>query len=63
MTTAGWGYLRLRREAYEAAELQQWRERIAAQEWDEAFVYFKHEDAGVGPRLAREFLDMEPRSA
>jgi uncharacterized protein YecE (DUF72 family) len=56
VATAGWGYLRLRRESYEAGELADWRERIAAQEWDEAFVYFKHEDAGVGPRLAREFL-------
>ena len=58
VATAGWGYLRLRREAYDKAELQQWRDRIAAQKWDEAFVYFKHEDAGVGPRLAREFLDL-----
>jgi uncharacterized protein YecE (DUF72 family) len=58
VATAGWGYVRLRREAYDAAELKQWRERIAAQKWDEAFVYFKHEDAGVGPRLAREFLDL-----
>jgi uncharacterized protein YecE (DUF72 family) len=58
VATAGWGYMRLRREAYDTAELRQWRERIAAQKWDEAFVYFKHEDAGVGPRLAREFLDL-----
>ena len=58
VATAGWGYLRLRREAYEPAELMEWRERIAAQVWDRAFVYFKHEDAGVGPRLARAFLDV-----
>ena len=58
VATAGWGYVRLRREAYDTAELRQWRERIAAQKWDKAFVYFKHEDAGVGPRLAREFLDL-----
>ena len=58
VATAGWGYVRLRREAYDTAELEQWRERMAAQKWDEAFVYFKHEDAGVGPRLAREFLDL-----
>jgi uncharacterized protein YecE (DUF72 family) len=59
VATAGWGYVRLRREAYDTAELKEWRERIAAQSWDEAFVYFKHEDAGVGPRLAREFMDLE----
>jgi uncharacterized protein YecE (DUF72 family) len=58
VATAAWGYLRLRREAYSVAELKEWRERIAAQDWGEAFVYFKHEDAGVGPRLAREFLDL-----
>jgi uncharacterized protein YecE (DUF72 family) len=58
VATAGWGYVRLRREAYETSELQQWRDRIAAQAWDEAFVYFKHEDAGVGPKLAREFLGL-----
>lgn len=58
VATAGWGYLRLRREAYDPAELAEWRARIAAQKWDDAFVYFKHEDAGVGPRLAREFLSL-----
>ena len=58
VATAGWGYVRLRREAYDTAELKQWRARVAAQKWEEAFVYFKHEDAGVGPRLAREFLDL-----
>ena len=57
VATAGWGYVRLRREAYSAEELREWLSRIRAQEWSEAFVYFKHEDAGVGPRLAREFLD------
>ena len=58
VATAGWGYVRLRREAYSPAELAEWRARITAQSWDEAFVYFKHEDAGVGPRLAREFLSV-----
>lgn len=59
VATADWGYLRLRREAYESAELDEWRRRIAAQTWSDAFVYFKHEDAGVGPRLARQFLDLQ----
>ena len=58
VATADWGYLRLRREAYDTAELKQWKKRIGGQAWGEAFVYFKHEDAGVGPRLAREFLDL-----
>jgi len=25
---------------------------------DEAFVFFKHEDAGTGPKLAQQFLDI-----
>lgn len=60
IATTDWGYVRLRREAYDTGELRQWRERVAAQQWNEAFVYFKHEDAGTGPRLAREFLGTDP---
>ena len=54
--TATWGYLRLRRTEYTPAMLAEWRERIEAQPWDEAFVFFKHEDEGRGPKFAREFL-------
>ncbi len=52
--TARFGYLRLRRPGYTPAELARWNERIAAQPWDEAFVYFKHEDDGAGPLLATQ---------
>jgi uncharacterized protein YecE (DUF72 family) len=61
VSTAGWGYLRLRKEAYPPGELATWRQRIAGQPWSDTFVYFKHEDAGTGPRLARTFLDIDPR--
>jgi len=54
--TARFGYLRLRRTAYGPDALASWLERVRAQPWDEAFVFFKHEDAGTGPRLAGEFL-------
>ena len=54
--TASWGYLRLRRTEYTPDTLAEWRERIEAQPWDEAFVFFKHEEEGRGPRVAREFL-------
>jgi uncharacterized protein YecE (DUF72 family) len=54
--TATWGYLRLRRTEYTPALLAEWRQRIEAQPWDEAFVFFKHEDEGKGPKFAREFL-------
>lgn len=58
VATASWGYLRLRREAYAADELRDWRARIAAQPWSDAYVFFKHEDTGTGPRLAHEFLTL-----
>jgi uncharacterized protein YecE (DUF72 family) len=54
VATAGWGYLRLRRTDYDDAALAGWVERLrsGAGAWTEAFVYFKHEDAGRGPMLA-----------
>lgn len=57
VATAPWGYLRLRREAYTGEEMDGWAERVLAQPWSDAFVYFKHEDAGTGPRLAAAFLE------
>jgi uncharacterized protein YecE (DUF72 family) len=56
--TAGWGYLRLRREEYGDRELTDWVARIRTMRWTDAFVFFKHEDAGTGPRLARRFMDL-----
>jgi len=57
VATAGWGYLRLRRCDYTDAELAERAERIRAQGWDEAFVFFKHEEGeGAGPDLALRFL-------
>jgi len=56
--TADWGYLRLRRVNYTAENLTEWLQRVRDQNWQEAFVFFKHEDEGTGPRLAGEFLNM-----
>lgn len=55
-TTADWGYLRLRRTSYADDELSAWMERVQEQKWKDAFVFFKHEDEGVGPKLAAQFL-------
>jgi uncharacterized protein YecE (DUF72 family) len=55
--TAGWGYLRLRRVAYDEAALGEWAARVKAQGWDEAYVFFKHEDEGTGPRFAAAFRE------
>jgi uncharacterized protein YecE (DUF72 family) len=50
--TAPFGYLRLRRTSYDAADLARWAERLLAEPWGEAFVFFKHEDAARGPGYA-----------
>jgi len=54
--TADWGYLRLRRQDYGTEAVHAWAEEVRRQPWSEAYVFFKHEDAGSGPRLAAEFL-------
>jgi len=53
--TAAWGYLRLRRADYPEAELAEWRDRIRAQAWEKAFVFFKHEETARGPEMALRF--------
>jgi uncharacterized protein YecE (DUF72 family) len=50
--TSSWGYLRLRRQDYDDAALAAWAERLKARSWQTAYVFFKHEDEGVGPKLA-----------
>lgn len=61
--TASWGYLRLRRMEYPRADLAAWAARVASQDWSQVFVFFKHEDAGAGPRLALEFSEIFARAA
>jgi uncharacterized protein YecE (DUF72 family) len=51
--TAPWGYLRLRKTSYTPQELAAWARRIAGMGWQEAFVFFKHEQ--IAPGLAEEF--------
>jgi uncharacterized protein YecE (DUF72 family) len=53
--TADWGYLRLRRPEYEDADLERWADHVRSQEWERAFVFFKHEDEADGPRMAARF--------
>lgn len=59
-TDAPWGYVRLRREDYDEAALDLWAERLRGLGWSEAFVFFKHEDDGKGPRLAAELVRRMP---
>lgn len=53
--TAAWGYLRLRRTDYDDAALDTWAARIRAQAWEDAWVFFKHEDEGNAAVLAQRF--------
>jgi uncharacterized protein YecE (DUF72 family) len=59
-TDAPWGYVRLRREDYDETALDLWAERLRGLGWSEAFVFFKHEDDGKGPRLAAELVRRMP---
>ena len=56
--TADWGYLRLRRVNYSEENLAEWLKRIRDQNWQETFVFFKHEDEGTGPKLAAQFVEL-----
>jgi uncharacterized protein YecE (DUF72 family) len=58
VATATWGYVRLRRSEYSRTDLLDWKERILAQPWDYAYIFFKHEDEGIGPKLAAEFIEL-----
>jgi uncharacterized protein YecE (DUF72 family) len=59
-TTADYGYLRLRREDYEALDIERWTDFVRDQKpsWNDAFVYFKHEESGIGPKLARQMIEL-----
>jgi uncharacterized protein YecE (DUF72 family) len=56
--TAGYAYFRLRDEGYQAQDIERWaqviRERTAG--CSEVFVYFKHEEAGIGTEFARRLI-------
>lgn len=55
--TAGFGYARLRRPEYDDAGLAAWAKKLRGAGWDEAFAFFKHEEAGAGPALAERFRE------
>ena len=55
VATADWGYLRLRKAAYDTAELTRWAQWIGDRSWTDGYVFFKHEDEGAGPKMAAQF--------
>jgi uncharacterized protein YecE (DUF72 family) len=60
ISTADYGYLRLRREDYTTADVERWAEFAREQNecWSDAFIYFKHEEAGIGPKLAKQMMEI-----
>ena len=56
--TTDWLYLRLRKPSYEESELAAWSARAATAGAKRGYAFFKHEDAGAGPRLATRFLKL-----
>jgi len=63
VATADWSYLRLRKQGYEPGELEEWAARIRQPAWGDVFVFFKHEDEGTGPKLAKRFEEIVAGSA
>ncbi len=59
--TAPWGYLRLRKTSYQPGELTDWSRRIADMGWDDAFVFFKHEQ--IAPDLAEKLTAAAQKNA
>ena len=58
--TANWGYLRLRREDYTKNNVESWADFVREQDsnWKDAFIYFKHEESGIWPKLARQMTEL-----
>ena len=60
VATADYGYLRLRREDYTGADMERWANAITNNEkiWPDVFVYLKHEESGMGPKLASQLMEL-----
>jgi uncharacterized protein YecE (DUF72 family) len=58
--TASWGYVRLHRFDYDPARMTEWAKTIRANNWTDAYVFFKHdhvpESSGSGPLAVEGFI-------
>jgi uncharacterized protein YecE (DUF72 family) len=54
--TADYGYFRLRDEGYQDADIEKWAAAIKAFPPKDTYVYFKHEEQGLGPEFARKLM-------
>ena len=55
--TAEYGYFRLRDEGYQQPDIERWAQTIRRLGLSDVFVYFKHEEQGLGPDFARRLID------
>lgn len=60
VATSDWGYVRLRREDYAKVDIERWADFVRGQKerWSDAYIYFKHEEAGIGPKLAKQMMEL-----
>jgi uncharacterized protein YecE (DUF72 family) len=58
--TSTTGYFRLRRVDYTNADLKRWADIIhpQASRLENIYVYLKHEEAGIGPRFAKQLMTL-----
>jgi uncharacterized protein YecE (DUF72 family) len=57
--TSTWGYLRLHKLDYKEGELVDWARQVTGQQWNEAYIYFKHDETqngGSGPPAVTTFV-------
>ena len=54
--TADYAYFRLRDEGYQQADIETWARTIRGFPPQDAFVYFKHEEQGLGPEFAQRLI-------
>jgi uncharacterized protein YecE (DUF72 family) len=56
--TAGFGYFRLRDEGYQSTDIEEWARKIDAlrNRCADIYIYFKHEEQGLGPAFARQLM-------
>ncbi|SCZ64072.1 DUF72 domain-containing protein [Thiohalomonas denitrificans] len=60
--TTDWGYLRLRRGEYTAADLTAMASQVLGQPWKSAYVFFKHESPDA-PGLAQQWREIASKVA
>jgi uncharacterized protein YecE (DUF72 family) len=55
--TANYAYFRLRDEGYQQEDIERWGKTIRELDGiEQAFVYFKHEEQGLGPEFAKRLM-------